>query len=158
MKNQNISKANNAVLYKTGATVILLAVILLIACTSQSCYDDHGWTRTQTYYKITVDSIYFPNANPSTQDTLYIKFFGPIGDDSCYTFSYFQESGTANQTDIALWGMHDYIPASPSDGCTKANMQLKGLMYKLYPVKPGLHTVNVHEPSGNLLSRQIFVH
>jgi len=136
----------------------LSAVIIFAVLSMHGCYDDHGWSRSQSYYKITVDSITFPAQNFTANDTLRIALWGVIGEDSCYSFSYFQESGSSHLIDLALWGLHDYVPADPSSGCTTAKILLNGMIYRVYPVEQGMNTVVIHQPGGSNLYKQVFIY
>jgi hypothetical protein len=98
-------------------------------------------------FRIQVDSL---DAVKSLNDTLIIRFWGIIGNDSCKKFWHFQSYRQTHKLDITLWG---HTEVSSGGSCNSGKVNLDGLQYRVHPVEPGDFEIVVNQPNGPPLIR-----
>ncbi|MCC6865647.1 MAG: hypothetical protein IT280_05745 [Ignavibacteria bacterium] len=109
---------------------------------------------TDTLFRIQVDSISVPAYINNNSDSLPVKFWGKIGEDSCYSFSHYQASQDSAGLIIAAWGL---IHTVYRQICADGDIQLNGREYKIWPLRNGVYTVSVLQPDGTILRKYIQV-
>jgi hypothetical protein len=107
-----------------------------------------------TYYRIRIDSMYAPDSIPSTSN-LEIRFWGYIGDDSCYSFSHFQALQQQNELDVTLWSKHHYVYRQT---CPSANIRIENVVFRVFGLSPPSMRIRVHQPNGDILVRDVVVY
>ena len=100
-------------------------------------------------FRIQVDSI---NAVVSINDTVIVRFWGIVGNDSCYKFWHFQSYLEPHKLQITLWGHKDL---SSGNNCNSGSVNLNGEQYRAFPVEKGDFEIIVNEPSSQPLKRTI---
>lgn len=105
-------------------------------------------------YRIQVDSISAPVAVTYNIDTVVIKFWGKIGDDTCHSFQYFQGVQDSLGVELALWG---YFNPAYRKGCPGADVQLAGREFRVMPQRRGNFTITIRQPDGTVLKKFVDV-
>lgn len=105
-------------------------------------------------YRIHIDSISVPATVIYNVDTVAVKLWGKIGDDTCHSFSHYQAIQDSSQLELAVWGF--FNPAYRK-GCPSADVQLAGREYRIWPLKRGIFTVTIRQPDGTVFKKFIEV-
>lgn len=103
-------------------------------------------------YTIQVDSIQAPDTI-ALGDTLFIKFYGTIGNSGCFSFSRFV--GGVNQRNIDITVLGKY--AMGQNNCPAVMQYLNGIKLKVDPVSPGPNVIHVHQTAPPDLYDTVFV-
>jgi hypothetical protein len=105
-------------------------------------------------YRIQIDSISVPSAVVYNSDTVILKLWGKIGDDTCHSFSHFQAVQDSSSLEIAAWGF--FNPAYRKV-CPGADVQLAGKEFRIWPLRRGTFTVTIRQPDGTVFKKFIEV-
>ena len=115
---------------KKSTIILAFVTIVSIVAIISSCKKDDP-TPTQEYYVIQVDSIIYPDTI-TFGDTLKIKFYGLVGDNSCYQFAQWDNKFDVGLIQLTAMGIN-YLNQNCVDGVTYLN----GAEYKLTGVPTG---------------------
>ena len=99
----------------------------------------------ETYFLIEVDSIDLADTITTT-DTLFISFYGTVGNTSCYSFSHFYPEANVDTIDVEVWGK-----LAPGENCDSGLVYLEGEQLNIIYFDEGTYFVNVKQPDGSLL-------
>ncbi|NQU81877.1 MAG: hypothetical protein HQ543_10195 [Bacteroidetes bacterium] len=99
----------------------------------------------ETYFLIEVDSIDLADTITTT-DTLFISFYGTVGNTSCYSFSHFYPETDEDTIDVEVWGK-----LAPGDNCDSVLVYLEGEQLNIINFVEGTYFVHVKQPDGSLL-------
>lgn len=91
-------------------------------------------------FAIQVDSIQLPDT-VELGKTLYIKFYGTIGPNGCYSFSRFAGGINGKKIEVEVYGK--YLQQS---GCPQQVQYMNGISLRINPVDTGAYFVHVMEP------------
>jgi hypothetical protein len=125
-----------------------LAVVLAAVCPAAllcSCDAIFGEDEAPTsYFGITVDSLTYEPAIPAVGDTLILRFWGSIGDNTCERFSHFE---TVRDSQWLLYvealGVRTYETV-----CGDTLQYLQDERLRVSPLYAGPLIVWVQQPSG----------
>ncbi len=112
-----------------------------------SCYSDRPLIIEEDF-RITVDRVELPANTVFQTDTLVLRLWAHVGDDSCHQFSHFQGAITPTLTDIMVWGHLSSISSQP---CTVMSVDLKGYPLRVFPVQAGTYQIIIRQPDGSTL-------
>lgn len=134
------------------STLILAAFLIFgfIAIVSTSCKKDEP-APTQEYYVIQVDSIIHPDTI-TAGDTLKIKFYGLVGENSCYQFAQWNNEFDVDLIQLTAMGLH-YLNRDCYQGIT----YLDGAEYKLLGVPAGDYTIKIVQPNDSTMNSPLHV-
>lgn len=124
--------------------IILLTSIAIIFF---SCYSDRP-VIVEEDFRIKVDRIDLPVNTVFQTDTLVLRLYAHVGDDSCHQFSHFQGTISPTITDIMVWGHYSYIS---SKTCNPMSVDLKGYQLRVFPVQAGIYSITIRQPDGSTL-------
>jgi len=108
---------------------------------------------TPELFRIKIDSVNAP-ISLTTNDTLTIKLYGYIGNDTCYWFHHFQSARENYSLYLTAWGIHN---VAYRKGCESSQVYLNGQEYRVYPLYSGVFEVNIHQPDGAWLKKTVTV-
>lgn len=108
---------------------------------------------TPYFLRIRIDSASTPAAL-TTNDTLVIKLYGYIGSDTCYSFHHFQSAREDYNLLLTVWGIHN---VAYRKGCPGSEVYLNGQEFRVYPLYSGVFEVNIHQPDGTWLKKNVTV-
>jgi hypothetical protein len=134
---------------KSTFILALITIFSTIAAISTSCKKDDPVT--QEYYVIKVDSIIYPDTI-TFGDTLKIKFYGLVGENSCYQFAQWNNEFDVSLIQLTTMGLH-YLNQNCVDGVTYLN----GAEYRLRGVPAGAFTIKVVQPDNSTMDSQLYV-
>ncbi len=117
-------------------------VLLIFAFASCEIFGPDKPVFENNEFRIQVDTL---DAVQSINDTLIIRFWGVIGNDSCQKFWHFQSNLREHKLDITLWG-HKEVTAG--NNCNSGEVNLNGLQYRIHPALPGDFEIIVNQPNG----------
>jgi hypothetical protein len=132
-------------------TYLFIPVIFISVCCFSSCW---FLDPASELYRIQVDSISAPGTVNFNTDTVVIKFWGKIGDDTCHSFQYFQGVQDSLGIELALWG---YFNPAYRKGCPGADVQLAGREFRVMPQRRGNFTITIRQPDGTVLKKFVDV-
>ncbi len=121
-------------------TTILGYMILFTGCVK---FDEEE--EQDIYFIVEVDSISLADTI-TTADTLFISFYGTIGDNSCYSFSHFYPQTNVDTINVEVWGK-----LAPGENCDSVIVYLDGEQLKILNFDEGTYFVHVKQPDGSLL-------
>jgi hypothetical protein len=105
-------------------------------------------------YRIHIDSVSVPTTVIYNSDTIAVKLWGKIGDDTCHSFAHYQAVQDSSSLELAVWGF--FNPAYRKI-CPGADVQLGGREYRIWPLKRGIFTVTIRQPDGTVFKKFIEV-
>ncbi len=105
----------------------------------------------ETYFLIEVDSISLADTI-ATSDTLFISFYGTVGNTSCYSFYQFYAETVVDTINIEVWGM-----LAPGENCDSGLVCLEGEKLNIINFYQGTYFVHVKQPDGSLLTDSLSV-
>ena len=105
-------------------------------------------------YRIQIDSVSAPATIVYNADTLELKLWGKIGDDTCHSFAHFQAVQDSSGLEFVVWGF--FNPAYRKF-CPSADVQLAGREFRVRPLRRGIFNVTIRQPDGTLLKKFIEV-
>lgn len=124
---------------------ILLTATALIFL---SCYSDRPLI-VEEDFRIKVDRVELPVNTVFQADTLVLRMYAHVGDDSCHQFSHFQGTISPTMTDIMVWGHYSYIS---SVTCNPKSIDLIGYQLRVFPLQAGNYTIIIRQPDGGTLN------
>ena len=104
-------------------------------------------------FRIKIDSAGTP-VSLTTNDTLVIKLYGYIGNDTCYWLHHFQSVREDYSLNLTVWGIHN---VAYRKFCNNAQVYLNGQEYRVYPLYSGVFEVNIQQPDGSWLKKTVMV-
>lgn len=135
------------------STIILafITIFSIVAVVATSCKKDD--TVNFETYVIKVDSIIYPDTI-TFGDTLKIKFYGLVGENSCYQFNQWKTSvdQTSNVVQITTMGVH-YLDQNCFDGITYLN----GAQYNISGFPVGSFTIKILQPDNTTMDSPLIV-
>ncbi|HMT11524.1 MAG TPA: hypothetical protein PKA39_07870 [Ignavibacteria bacterium] len=105
-------------------------------------------------FRIQIDSSFAPSSVTYDHDSVTLKLWGKIGDDTCHSFSHFQVYQDSSNLDLTAWGF--FNPAYRKF-CPEADVQLAGKEYKIWPLKRGTFAITIRQPDGTFFKRFVQV-
>jgi len=135
---------------KSTVILAIISIFSIIAVISTSCKKDDP-APTQEYYVIQVDSIIHPDTI-MVGDTLKIKFYGLVGENSCYQFAQWSNEFGIDYIQLTAMGLH-YLNRNCVDGVTYLN----GAEYKLFGVPAGDYTIKIVQPNDSTMNSPLHV-
>jgi len=135
---------------KSTIILAIISIFSIIAVISTSCKKDDP-APTQEYYVIQVDSIIHPDTI-TFGDTLKIKFYGLVGENSCYQFAQWSNEFGVDYIQLTTVGLH-YLNRNCVDGVTYLN----GAEYKLFGVPAGDYTIKIVQPNDSTMNSPLHV-
>ena len=135
---------------KSTLILAFISIFSIIAVISTSCKKNDP-APTQEYYVIKVDSIIHPDTI-TVGDTLKIKFYGLVGNNSCYQFAQWNNSFDVDLIQLTTMGLH-YLDRDCVDGITYLN----GAEYQLRGVPKGPYTIKIVQPDNSTLDSPLYV-
>jgi hypothetical protein len=125
-------------------------VFIFTAIIFSSCF---LWDPVPVLFRIQIDSVNVPTSL-TTNDTLVIKLYGYIGNDTCYWFHHFQSVKEDHSLQLAVWGIHN---VAYRKGCPGSQVYLNGQQYRVYPLLSGVFEISVQQPDGMWLKKSVTV-
>ena len=110
-----------------------------------SCVKFDEEEEQETYFLIDVDSIDLADTITIT-DTLFISFYGTVGNTSWYSFYQFYAETVVDTINIEVWGM-----LTPGENCDSVLVCLEGEQLNIINFVEGTYFVHVKQPDGSLL-------
>ncbi|HEY9115899.1 MAG TPA: hypothetical protein VIN10_14465 [Bacteroidales bacterium] len=135
---------------KSTFILAFITIFGIIAAISTSCKKDDP-APTQEYYVIKVDSIIYPDTI-TVGDTLKIKFYGLVGENSCYQFAQWNNEFDVDLIQLTTMGIH-YLTQECYEGIT----YLDGAEYQLRGVPKGSYTIKIVQPDNSTMDSQLYV-
>jgi hypothetical protein len=120
--------------------ILFIATVIFFV----SCYSDRP-VIVEEDFRITVDRVVVPAYSVFQTDTLVLKIWAHVGDDSCHQFSHFQGTISPTMTDIMVWGHYSYIS---SKTCTPMSVDMKGEQLRIFPLQAGTYSITIRQPDG----------
>lgn len=134
--------------FYTGLIIIsILGYMILFT----SCVKFDEEEEQDTYFIVEVDSISLADTI-TTSDTLFISFYGTVGNNSCYSFSHFYPQTIADTINVEVWGK-----LAPGENCDSVIVYLEGEQLKIINFDEGTYFVHVKQPGGGLLTDSLTV-
>jgi len=124
----------------------VMAVLSLTSCESEKGPE-------YSFYRISVDSIQVPE-NVQAGDSFEIRFYGLVGTDGCHQFSRFDTEMNSAMLSVELWGRRT---TGENIACPHVMVYLEGRALELTVDQPGEYMLEVRQPDGNPLEREIQV-
>jgi hypothetical protein len=125
-------------------TVLVLVTVFVVL--SNSCKNDETpVSNAPQEFVMKIDSVKLEK-NISRNDTLRARLWGKIGNTSCYSFARYEATRDSFQATIKAFGK-----VVSSSSCAAANVELRGAIYRVYPIYPGKFTFYVQQPDGSTL-------
>src|SRR5690349_3592637 len=93
-------------------------------------------------FRIKIDSVSAPPSVNYNGDSVTIKLWGKIGNDTCYHFSHFQAAQDSTGIELAVWGL--FSPAYRRI-CPDADVELAGKEFKIWPLNLGIYTITIRQ-------------
>lgn len=133
------------------STIILAFITIFgfMAIIATSCKKDDPVT--EEYYVIQVDSIIY-NDTITFGDTLKIKFYGLVGENSCYQFAQWNNEFDVELIQLTTMGLH-YLNRDCVEGITYLN----GAEYRLTGVPAGDYTIKIVQPDNTTMDKPLYV-
>ncbi|RPI12952.1 MAG: hypothetical protein EHM58_19370 [Ignavibacteriae bacterium] len=140
---------------KNKTQLINLLILILIAFTIPACplLGDIMGSYGDEYFRVQIDSVSVP-ASITLNDNLEVRLWGVVGKDSCYSFSHFQSSVKDNDLNLTAWG---YLRDTYRVSCAQGNVLLDGKIYNVTPQNRGIFRINIHQPDGTVVSKEVNV-
>lgn len=134
--------------FYTGLIIISIMGYMIIFT---SCVKFDEKEEQDTYFLVEVDSISLADTI-TTADTLFISFYGTVGNNGCYSFSHFYPQTIADTINVEVWGK-----LAPGENCTSVMVYLEGEQLKIINFDEGTYFVHVKQPGGGLLTDSLTV-
>lgn len=127
--------------------IVITSVLALIlfSCSTEP-------TSVSYLFIVKVDSIAHPSA-VRLNDTIAIQLFGTIGENGCYSFSYFDATLEPRTLDLAVIGEY-----TGETICPDVMVYLDGKEYRCVATEQGWFKVNIRQPEGEPLRDSLFVY
>jgi len=135
---------------KKSTYILALVSIISIIVIISSCKKDDP-APTEEYYVIQVDSIIYPDTI-TFGDTLKIKFYGLVGENSCYQFAQWNNNFDVDLIQLTTMGIH-YL----NQNCFESITYLDGAEYQLRGIPAGAYTIKIVQPDNTTMDSQLFV-
>ncbi|MBE9512060.1 MAG: hypothetical protein IMY71_14420 [Bacteroidetes bacterium] len=129
--------------------IIITILGYLIFFTSCVKFDEEE--EQDTYFIVEVDSIDLTDTI-TTADTLFISFYGTVGNNSCYSFSHFYPQTNEDTINVEVWGK-----LAPGENCDSGLVYLEGEQLNIINFDEGTYFVHVKQPDGSLLTDSLAV-
>ncbi len=123
---------------KTSTSLFLTLSFLIISCSTEP-------DTKNDQFLVKVDSIEFSNSI-TLGDTLYISFYGTIGNNGGYWFERFENTIQDKNIDLKVWGKYK-IAGAQAD----VMVYLEGRKFNFVPIIKGDHKIIVHQPDGTTI-------
>lgn len=134
---------------KSTFILAFITIFSIIVVISTSCKKDDPIT--QEYYVIKVDSIIYPDTI-TAGDTLRIKFYGLVGENSCYQFAQWNNEFGVDLIQLTTMGVH-YLDRTCADVIT----YLDGAEYGLRDIPVGSYTIKIVQPDNSTMDNPLYV-
>lgn len=129
---------------KCNFFILFCSACILCACSTEP-------NNEQYLFIVQVDSIAHPQS-VLLHDTITIQFYGTIGYNGCYSFSYFDASLEPLKLDIAVIG-----ELSNDNVCPSVMVYLDGKEYKCEAKQKGWFKINIRQPDNSFLRDSLLV-
>ena len=124
--------------------IVVFAAIVLISCSTEP-------SREPFLFIVQVDSIFHP-PSVALNDTIVIRFYGTIGTNGCYSFSYFDDKLQPLQIDLTVVGERN-----ASTVCADVMVYLDGKEYRCVATQKGWFSINIRQPDESRLRDSVLV-
>ena len=132
-------------------TGLIITTILGYMIFFTGCVKFEEEEEQETYFLIEVDSINLADTI-TTSDTLFISFYGTVGNTNCYSFYQFYAETVVDTINIEVWGM-----LAPGENCDSGLVYLEGEQLNIINFYEGTYFVHVYQPDGSLLTDSLTV-
>ena len=127
-------------------TVAIMGILSVMSCESEKGPE-------YSFYRIAVDSIQVPE-NIRAGEPFEIRFYGVVGTDGCHQFSRFDTKMNAAMLSVELWGRR---ATGEIIFCPDVMVYLEGRTLELTVDQPGEYILEVRQPDGDPLEKDIQV-
>jgi hypothetical protein len=131
--------------------ILIVAAIWMGMLSITSCESEKG--PEYSFYPIAVDSIQV-DKEIQAGEPFEIRFYGVVGTDGCHQFSRFHKEMNTAMLSVELWGRRT---TGENIECPDVMVFLEGRALKLRVDQPGEYILEVRQPDGDPLERNIQV-